>query len=76
MKKLFNIFSKQPAHYPVKCVSEHEWLRAYNAIENEYNEARKRQFTENAKPSSYMRGLAFAMKAMNACRPKEMEVLA
>jgi hypothetical protein len=69
MKKLFGLFSKPEPKKPVEGITYNEWVAVFNAISREYEEARLRQFTKDAKPSAYMRGLSFALKALNKFKP-------
>lgn len=50
-------------------ITESDWIKIYNTLVREYNEAKSRQKSSDAKPSNYMRGLTFAMKAMETIRP-------
>lgn len=74
MKKFFGLFSKPEPKKPVEGITYNEWVNIYNVISHEYEMARMRQFSKDAKPSAYMRGLAFALKVMNKFKPHDLGV--
>lgn len=71
MKKrsLFGFLSKSEPAKPIVGITESDWVKTYNAIQCEYNEAHARQAKPEAEPNQYMRGLAKALKILDAIRP-------
>ena len=55
----------QPAKQVVRGVKELEWYDMYEAIKAEHDKTA----AMHKKPTEYMRGLAFAIKAMEAIKP-------
>ena len=68
LRKLFNRRAKaaeQPTKLVVRGVKEPEWYDIYEAIKAEHDKTA----LMHKKPTEYMRGLAFAIKAMEAIKP-------
>lgn len=50
-------------------ITESDWIKIYNMLVCEYNAAKDRQKSPDAKANSYMRGVAFGIKAMDLIKP-------
>ena len=59
---------KKPAA-PVVGITESDWIKIHNAIQCEFIEAESRQKSPDAKPSAYMKGLSFALDALDSIKP-------
>lgn len=73
--KLFKKRAKPaPAAPAVKAVgiTESDWCKIYNALTRERNAAKMRQKDPDAAPSSYMKGLDFALNTLDAHRPYDI----
>lgn len=68
MKKYFSIFRKS-AKVRTVGVTESDYYKIYNSIIGEYEEAKARQKKSDAPPSGYMKGLMFALNAMDSIKP-------
>lgn len=64
-KSMFKRPAKGGVIKAIRGITDTEWLSIYEAIFAEYNVTS----AKHKKPTEYMRGLTFALKAMEAVKP-------
>ncbi len=57
---------------PVVGITADEFNKIYNALDNEWNEAAKRQKKGATEPSRYMKGLEFALDLLESIKPHNL----
>ena len=74
MKKIFGVYlsRQKPVAYGV---TDAEYVKLHAAIVEEFEAAKSRQKNPDGAPTQYMRGLQFAMAAIEAIPVHAMEVL-
>ena len=71
MKKLFGFLRKkeEPVKKSVYGITDPQYYGLLHAMEVELGTAAGRQRPGTAEPSPYMKGLLFAIKLLEACKP-------
>lgn len=60
---------KKTTAAPVVGITESDWIKIHNMIQRERIEAESRQKSPDAAPTKYMKGLDFALDALDSIKP-------